>query len=278
MIDFRVFGLALTGLFGLTGCAASPQSHSAMSLEQVPTVVAQTRTIVSIVTSKGSVVAQPEFVATAGETGSWKSTVPIGRHVQAGATLGKVGTARVLAPSDGIVTSLPAGSIARVGKGVPVVVMRFDGFGVIANFPLELGFRVYSEPTTGRVSLTNGASSVKCTPTLPVSIAATDLEGAASALSMLCLLPLDTEALYVGMPATLGLNTGIAKDVVSIPTSAVSGSREKGTVARIVNGERQVIEVELGMTDGSWIEVTSGLEPGDEVQGLAPDITEGMRW
>jgi hypothetical protein len=156
--------------------------------------------------------------------------------------------------------------------------MRFDGFGVIANFPLELGFRVYSEPTTGRVSLTNGASSVKCTPTLPVSIAATDLEGAASALSMLCLLPLDTEALYVGMPATLGLNTGIAKDVVSIPTSAVSGSREKGTVARVVNGERQVIEVELGMTDGSWIEVTSGLKPGDEVQGLAPDITEGMRW
>ncbi|WP_353066775.1 hypothetical protein [Arcanobacterium hippocoleae] len=87
--------------------------------------------------------------------------------------------------------------------------------------------------------------------------------------TLLCLID-KAEPVRPGQVATVVL-TGQAKaGVVAAPVSAVAGRAGKGTVT-LVQGERtSLAEVGLGVSDGAYIEITSGLSEGDVISAVAP--------
>lgn len=65
--------------------------------------------------------------------------------------------------------------------------------------------------------------------------------------------------------------SGKAKtDVLAAPVNAVAGRVGKGSVTLFKDGAPSIIEVGLGISDGAYIEITSGLSEGDVISNAAP--------
>ena len=62
------------------------------------------------------------------------------------------------------------------------------------------------------------------------------------------------------------------KDVLLLPLSVIAGRQGKGSVTVIKNGERVQTDVMLGATDGAYIEILSGVEEGDVVSSIPPNL------
>jgi HlyD family secretion protein len=56
---------------------------------------------------------------------------------------------------------------------------------------------------------------------------------------------------------------------VALPLTAVTKGEEGTTVRQVQNDVVKLVQVETGIQDGSWIEITQGLKPGDEVVAKA---------
>ena len=85
-----------------------------------------------------------------------------------------------------------------------------------------------------------------------------------------CTLPRGSAAV-VGQPGTVAVTLRGRVGVLVLPLEAVAGSVQKGQVTVVGSGgATSVVTVGLGATDGSSIEITSGLHRGELVQLPAP--------
>lgn len=75
-----------------------------------------------------------------------------------------------------------------------------------------------------------------------------------------------------GQGATVVLTAETEKDVLLLPLSVIAGRQGKGSVTVIKNGERVQTDVMLGATDGAYIEILSGVEEGDVVSSIPPNL------
>lgn len=92
-----------------------------------------------------------------------------------------------------------------------------------------------------------------------------------------CLISKD-ETVFPGQRGTVVFSGSPHNDVHVVPLSSVAGRVGKGHVTRIgENGKREVVEVQLGVSDGSRIEVLSGLEEGDQISSLPPNLDPRRR-
>lgn len=99
--------------------------------------------------------------------------------------------------------------------------------------------------------------------------------GESSGAGIDCTIP-DDVRVFAGLSLSLSIDAGAAEDVLVVPITAVRGLTEKGTVWVIdpETGEEVETEVELGLNDGAIVEVTEGLEEGQEIAEYVPG-TEG---
>lgn len=67
-------------------------------------------------------------------------------------------------------------------------------------------------------------------------------------------------------------SVGVKADVLALPVSAVAGRMGKGAVTLMKDGNSSVVEVSLGVSDGAYIEITSGLSEGDVISAVAPHL------
>jgi HlyD family secretion protein len=88
-----------------------------------------------------------------------------------------------------------------------------------------------------------------------------------------------TIRLRSGMTANATIVTQQKKDVLLIPSRAISIDRDTGLlyVEKPVNGELVRVEVEIGLQDESYTEVLRGLEEGDEVVISGSDLADRLR-
>lgn len=87
-----------------------------------------------------------------------------------------------------------------------------------------------------------------------------------------CLLPRGTAAV-VGQPGQIEVRFTSRRNVLVLPVEAVAGSVQQGQVTLVAKGgKRSVVDVRLGASDGSNIEILGGLKAGDRVQEPAPDL------
>lgn len=79
-----------------------------------------------------------------------------------------------------------------------------------------------------------------------------------------CTIPTEV-AVASGMSGTFVIQLESAQDVLSLPRTAVIGDNQLGQVLVVTNGQLELRNVELGRSDGFNIEITSGLQDGEEV-------------
>ena len=97
-------------------------------------------------------------------------------------------------------------------------------------------------------------------------------EGQSSGASVQCPIPTDVRV-FPGLAVTVTVTGGSALGVPVLPTTAVIGTAETGVVVTLdAEGQQIEVEVGLGLSDGQFVEITSGLELGDEVMLYAPGV------
>lgn len=70
----------------------------------------------------------------------------------------------------------------------------------------------------------------------------------------------------LGQTTTVEVTTASATDVIRVPTTAVTTRGTRHTVTLLSNGQTTVQQVEIGVEGDSYIEITSGLTVGQQVQ------------
>lgn len=77
--------------------------------------------------------------------------------------------------------------------------------------------------------------------------------------------------IYAGASAKMEISAGSANDVLTLPITAVQGSVGKGRVWVVgQDGVETPTDVELGLTDGSMVEVKSGINESTQVLEFVP--------
>lgn len=270
--------LALVAALTLSGCGLTLDTlETGAPVTPVPVepVAVSRGTIVSVVTFNAQATTGPEYVLATGKRATVRSAMEAapGKAVASNSVIGWLDGQELRTPTDAVVVEwLEDG--ATVNQGVPVVVLRYGGFGAVADVPLEQAFRLYEETTEARVQFDGGPGVTTCTPYRPRPSSDRSTLGAGEpTLTVLCLLD-DEPGLVSGLSGKIALNTGLAENVLRLPIGAVAGSAEFGQVALVTPDGSRTVDVELGISDGAWVEVRSGLVEGDLVLPYGPNLAQ----
>lgn len=175
-----------------------------------------------------------------------------------------------------------------------------SGFALLPDQPVDLGgetgaiqpprhlveapvgaaeqYRLTAQPETATVTIDAGPAPFECGDVAIRQPTGEQAEAGAGAV-LTCAVPEDVRV-FVGLSAEVELAAGAADDVLLLPTTAVLGSAETGIVYRPTTGpdgmpgEPEEVRVELGLTDGSMVEVRAGLAEGDEVLQFVPGAAD----
>jgi macrolide-specific efflux system membrane fusion protein len=253
----------------LVACSGAPEAVSKPERPvHEPDVSVALRTIGPVLTISGSVVPTPSLLVSSVAAGTVAFDVRAGANVERGQRLATVDGKAVTAPAAGWVEALSVPDGAAVEARVPVLEMRTSGFAVSAEMSSSDAKRFAGQTPSARTQIENGPGPEECQPAEPG-------EGQESAdgdsRPVLCLLRpgLDVSP---GMPALLALSFASSERVPSLPTTAVAGSFQTGLVAKVESGRVRTVKVGLGTSDGTTVQITSGLEVGDTVRATAPTI------
>ncbi|MEZ5179971.1 MAG: HlyD family efflux transporter periplasmic adaptor subunit [Acidimicrobiales bacterium] len=98
-----------------------------------------------------------------------------------------------------------------------------------------------------------------------VRIGAADTSGSSTTYPVTISLTGDTGDLGNGSVASVAITTDAASRALAVPVSAVAVDGDRHTVTVLEAGETRTVAVEVGAVGQRWVEITSGLDAGDEV-------------
>lgn len=241
----------------LAACGASPQTVLPQGDPAVPLVSVARRDITEVVALPSTVVATPKFLVLAPATGRVRREGDLFSVSGKAASLSVPATLVEWLVDDG----------AMVAAGVPVAEASYSGFGEVAVLPPQDAYRLLSGELKARGSIAGGHGPFDC----PVLVS-TPADGRAT---VVCAIPLEVTA-FAGLTGTVAISSRQARQVLALPVTAVSGTAQAGEVAvKGADGQVTVQKVTLGVTDGSYVEITGGLAEGTTVLATAPPL-EGL--
>ena len=188
--------------------------------------------------------------------------------------LGKVSENEIKSPVDGTVISA-TNSSEIIPNNYPVATVRYTGFAL--NVEAENFLKTLPENTTlkAKFQVINGVGP---TDILAVVTPATEYAEGSSTNTLFpqsnvlqCLIDKDTDV-KIGQNATVVITAGTKENILLLPLSVIAGRQGKGMVTVIKDGEQIQTEVTLGATDGAYIEILSGVEEGDVVSSVPPNL------
>jgi len=157
------------------------------------------------------------------------------------------------------------GDGAMVVRGQPVARVSFGGLVLRASVAPVDELRFLTRPVSARAELTGANGPFDCQLLDPVPSLA------AESAFIACIVPPDVRAI-AGLSGVLAVRFPGVESALTLPIAAVSGSQDHGEVLKQVSGTFVVTEVELGVSDGSRIEIVSGLAAGDVVRVPGPSL------
>ncbi|WP_304451725.1 peptidase M23 [Nocardiopsis sp. YSL2] len=212
-------------------------------------------------------VAVPDAAAGGGEDGEGSGTREVSLY----------------APAEGRVSGLEDLRVGDVLEpGAVAANVAPDEFLAVASVPANDLYRFYEDPHDIMLEITEGPPAAEC-EFLSLGAAeggASGGEGAGAgeegggggggSTELSCRVPSDLRV-FEGVTGKMSIATGGAENVLVIPVTAVRGTSESGEVIVVASdGGEEVREVELGVSDGSSVEVVSGLSVGDQVLDPIP--------
>lgn len=311
LVLVAVLAAALTKLafFPDSSSRADPATPTGEITE--PMVPASLGTITNDVKLKGRVVADPAVPIRSTAAGTIdKVRVAVGQSVKAGDTVYdiKVETPRdpiqttapdgsitmterkpavtfvaVTAPIGGVVSSLTVISGQSVAIGDAAGQVAPPTFSATGSLSPEQQYRLLNRPTDAQIAITGGPAPFTCaglTITTPLAGAgdaaspgggtASTGTGGGSETTVRCAIPAAV-TVFAGLATDITIAGGKAENVVVVPTTAVEGAAQAGTVwVQGADGKPAKKNVTLGLTDGKNVQITSGLAEGDMVRQFVP--------
>ncbi|MFC8680989.1 efflux RND transporter periplasmic adaptor subunit [Microbacterium ureisolvens] len=174
----------------------------------------------------------------------------------------------VVAPEAGDVTELAVVKGQPASIGVELVKLTPARYHVQATVdPVQL-YRLQGAPSEGSVTIQGGPAPFTCTG-LEVDVAED------GTTTVTCAVPGD-QVVFAGLQAELAVDLGTVSDVLVVPTTAVKGGAGSGVVwVDAGTGELEERDVALGVSDGTIVEVTTGLDEGEQVRQFVPGLAAG---
>lgn len=172
----------------------------------------------------------------------------------------------VLAPEAGDVSALALVKGQSTSVGVEVATLTPARFHVLSTVePVQL-YRLLDAPAEASVTIQGGPAPFTCTG-LAVQVAED------GTTSVRCAVPAD-QIVFAGLQATLDIDVGTVQGALVVPTTAVRGGSGTGVVWIDAGdgSEPQEREITLGVSDGTSVEVTGGLEEGEQIRQFVPGL------
>ncbi|MDO8964132.1 MAG: hypothetical protein Q7W30_06510 [Coriobacteriia bacterium] len=300
---------AVAIVLSLTGCvgpATVSKPVGTTADTTLRTVIVQERHISSVLTLDAVVAVNP-FIRIAAPSSGVLQAMSAGR---VGIVSERGHAAKpVSIPTNTAIVSLLAKPGVRVSKGLPLINARLTGFALQAVVAPDQIYRLYDgvhsaqgqvDPGTGPFGTTvlgvpypvgsitlpdetsadeaavasdatttpRAAHSSRETSSFPV---VTTSPGGGS-IGVTIIAPLPTGATSIeGLPGRIALVTAETTALV-LPIEAVAGIAQEGQVYVMQRNVAVLRNVTLGITDGSYVEITSGLVAGDVVRIPSPTI------
>lgn len=309
-LKFLVFAAIAVSLVRLAFFAAQPEGEETTPTAQLedPTVTVETGDVVNDVEATGhveSVAATP--VRSTAEGTVNRVFVTNGTHVEQGAPIidlrvetpaegttedgepspASVTFATVVASSSGTVSGLDLVAKQPVAIGDTVARVAPESYRVTATLEAAQLYRLTSRPSEATVTITDGPAPFTCTNLALSSASASAAgepsdagpdgagggggsSGADGATQLRCDVPGDV-TVFPGLEVTVAVSAGSAEGVLTLPTTAVQGTAQRGVVTVVDDdGKRSEREVALGLNDGETVEVRDGLTEGETVLQFVP--------
>jgi len=189
---------------------------------------------------------------------------------------------KVYASASGVLSALTVLHGQSVAIGDAAGQIAPPTFSVSGSLSPEQQYRLLDQPTEAQVTITGGPAPFTCTGlTITTPLAGQGDTGtgdgtgagATSTATVRCAVPADVKV-FSGLTATITIPAGSAENVLTIPTTAVDGGAQTGVVYAVLDdGTTEQRDVVLGLTDGSMVQVVSGLEEGQAILEFTPNAT-----
>lgn len=180
----------------------------------------------------------------------------------------------VTAPSAGQV-SVNALVSQMVNVGDTVASVQPPTFSAVATLSPDQMYRLQNLPEKATLTIKNGPAPFECQGlriTTPHKAPSADgSNNGGSTIEARCAIPTN-QKVFPGLQVVMALIAGEAKDVLTVPVSAVEGRFEAGAVylPGVEGGEATRLPVKLGLTDGRRIQVVEGLTADQEILEFIP--------
>lgn len=196
----------------------------------------------------------------------------------------------VTAPAAGTLSALSVIAGQELAVGATAGNVAPPTFSVSGTLEPAQQYRLLNRPGDATVTITGGPAGFTCTNlriTTPLSGSSPDdaTTGAAgsagsagtsgSGTTATCAVPGDV-TVFAGLAAEMTIAGGRAENVIVVPTTAVRGAAQSGTVwVSTADGATEERPVALGLTDGTQVQITEGLTEGEEILEFAPGAMAG---
>ncbi|MGP9581540.1 MULTISPECIES: hypothetical protein [unclassified Brachybacterium] len=199
----------------------------------------------------------------------------------------------LVATASGVLSGMELAEWDALAKGDTVATISPGTYSIVADLTPEQQLSLLDVELNATAELPNTPDPVACTapaitedseieePDAPPAPEVDPFTGevisggdaGVSAAQLVC--PVPAEARVVpGLSVEVTVDLGTRTGVLTVPTTAVEGEGTAGTVYALdeATGEPVAIEVVLGMRGDGAVEVTGGLEQGQEILEFAPGI------
>lgn len=211
----------------------------------------------------------------------------------------------ILAPSGGTLQQLTTLIDQQVSVGESVGKIDPGTYTVAGSVTAAQQYRLLGKPGPAEIALVGGPAPFQCTEVtlknnasdggstsgglgstgggagmgvgmavaIPGGGGGQTQEGGTPTGTLSCAIPASQEV-FAGLGATMTVSAGVAADVVTVPLTSVKGSVKDGIVwipgAGGTGAAPEQRTVQLGLNDGSVVEVVSGLAEGEQVLEFVP--------
>jgi membrane fusion protein, macrolide-specific efflux system len=308
VVVFAAIGVALIKLAFFNGATEGSDRLKPTGAISDPTAVVETGSIRNDVSLDATVypdAAAPVRATAAGEvtkvaiavgagadTGTPVVVIkhPLGTASADGTPLYK--TITITAGAAGTVSSLTVLVGQQVAVGDVIAQVAPPTFNVTGTIPSVDQYRLLSKPTEATVTIAGGPEPFTCTGlTITAPLAGSGSAGGSDGASgasdgtaaggsgassssgptVRCAVPAGV-TVFGGLAAKVKIGAGSADDALLVPATAVEGTGANGTVYRAgANGAAPTpVKVQLGIFDGTKVQIVSGLKKGDEILQYVP--------
>ena len=267
----NMFGAILLFSIALTGCqnnlSDNQDSRIETSESQVETVSVKRGRLTPTLSANSVISTSLPFVITAPVKGEFRANVSEGTEIKKDELIGTINGLEITSPADATVISVV--DSAEVPQNYPLFELQYTGFSINIEADEFLNSIPSDATLNAKFQIKDGLGPENI---MAVVLTSNSSNGEVDSAAFLqCLISHEVEV-KGGQNVTVVVTAESKENVLLLPVSAVAGRVKQGNVTIISDGEQKEVQVELGVSDGAYIEIISGLSEGDEVSAIPPNL------